>query len=522
MGDTKKHRARSVSRREFVAGLGASAALAMMPAAAYASRLDGVAARGGGRGVIFLVGDGMPTSVVRAMHETAIRAFGEKSTAIYDLMADPKTVASYMGTASLSSIVTDSAPASVAWSTGSKTVNGMLASLPDGTPLTTILELAKARGIGTGLVTTTRVTHATPAAWVSHNMRRDAENDIALDYLDFGPDVLLGGGTRFFDPSRRPDGRDLFGQFAAAGYDVVRSRGALNSLVVSDRKVLGLFNASHISYYVDRINVPALGAQEPTLAEMTAVALNRLSRNRKGFVLQVEAGRIDHANHANDAWGAIMDTYELDLTLRLIREYIRMNPGTLLIVTSDHGCGGFHTNGTGPGYDHSTMALGTLAPIVASFERLIPMLRGKSLAEIRTIIAAQTSFNDLTDAEVQMIFNALQPGARMYPGDFSDAPATQLGYMLQHNDHAAGIRRGNVGFTSNQHNGEDQLLLVHGNGIDRLGVRAYVDNTALFGIMCSWLGLRHRNRAMSAKAAANFARPVSERAWAAHMELHVR
>jgi alkaline phosphatase len=455
------------------------------------------------------------------MHETATRVFGEQDTAFYELMKDSKTLASYMGTASLSSIVTDSAPASAAWSTGSKTVNGLLASLPDGTPLTTILELAKPRGIGTGLVTTTRVTHATPAAWVSHR-GRDLENEIAMDYFDFGPDVLLGGGTRFFDPARRPDGRDLFAEFAASGYDVVRSRSDLNSLNVSDRRIFGTFNNSHISYYVDRVNVPALGAQEPTLAEMTAVALNRLSRNKKGFILQVEAGRIDHANHANDAWGAIMDTYELDLTLRLIREYIKMNPETLLVLTSDHGCGGFQTNGTGPGYDHSTQSLVKLAPVVASFERLIPMLRGKSLAEIRAIVAAQTSFNDLTDAEVQMIFDSLQPGARIYPGDFGDPPATQLGYMLAHNDNSAGIRRGNVGFTSNNHSGEDQLLLLHGNGVDRLGVRAYVHNTDVFGMMCNWLGLKHKNKRMSAKAATRFAKPMSEKAWAAHMERHVR
>ncbi len=512
---------KGISRRDFVSGLGATAALAMIPSIANAVPLDSGVANGG-RSVIFLVGDGMPTGVVRAMHETATRVFGEESTAIYDLMADRKTIASYMGTSSLSSIVTDSAPASAAWATGVKTVNGSLSSLPDGTKLTTILELARARQLATGLVTTTRVTHATPAAWVSHSMNRDLENDIALDYVGFKPDVLLGGGTRFFSKTNRPDGRDLFAEFASGGYDVVRSRTELKNLGVSDRGIFGTFNNSHMSYYVDRLNVPALGNQEPTLAEMTSVALNRLSRNKRGFVLQVEAGRIDHANHANDAWSAIMDTYELDLTLRLVREYIRMNPNTLLIMTSDHGCGGFHTNGTGPGYDHATAALAKLAPVIASFERLTPMLRGKSHAEIRTIFASQTLFNDLTDAEVDLIYNSLQPGAKAYPGDFGDAPSTALGQVLAHSDYSAGIRRGNVGFTSNNHNGEDQLLLVHGNGAERLGVNAYVDNTDLFRVMCDWLGLRHSNPRMSSAAAAKLVKPMSQKAWARHMELHVR
>ncbi|MBN2848595.1 MAG: alkaline phosphatase [Coriobacteriia bacterium] len=521
MGDSTHDRTAGLSRRDFVTGVGAAALLAMTPGVASAIELDSQSARVNGRGVIFLVGDGMPLGVIRAMHEVATRVFKEPNTAFYELMADRKTIASYMGTASLSSIVTDSAPASVAWSTGSKTINGSLATLPDGTPLATIMEMAKAKGLANGLVTTTRVTHATPAAWVSHNADRDAENDIARDYFDFQPDVLLGGGSRFFDGTRRPDGRDLFAEFAATGYDVLRTRDQLLALGVSDRKIFGTFNSSHISYYVDRVNTPALGAAEPTLAEMTAVALNRLSRNRKGFVLQVEAGRIDHASHANDAWGALLDTYELDLTLRVIRDYVAMNPNTLLVITSDHGNSGWGVNGTGPKYNDATMALLKLAPITASLEKIAPMLRNKDLAQIKAIVAQYTGFNDLTDAEAQMIYDTLQPGFRHY-GDYTYLAETQLGRMLAHSDYSTGVRRGNVGFTSNNHTAEDQLVLVYGNGADRLGISAYIDNTHLFKVMCDWLGLKHRNPRMSPAAAAKHIRPMSEAAWAKHMELHVR
>jgi alkaline phosphatase len=457
------------------------------------------------------------------MHEVATRVFGERTTAFYELMKDPKTTASYMGTASLSSIVTDSAPASVAWATGSKTVNGSLSVLPDGTKLTTIMELAKAKGLANGLVTTTRVTHATPAAWVSHSPDRDAENDIALDYLSLQPDVVLGGGSRFFDPARRPDRRDLLAELAAAGYEVVRSRNALRSLSVSDKKIFGTFNSSHISYYVDRVNVPALGDQQPTLAEMTAVALNRLSRNPRGFVLQVEAGRIDHANHSNDAWGALMDTYEMDLTLRVIREYMAANPNTLLVVTSDHGNAGWGINGTGTQYNDATQALLKLARITRSFETLIPMLRGKSVAEIKTIVATYTGFNDLTDTEAQMIFDAMLPGHRAYPGDFPYSPDTELGRLLAHNDERVGIRRGNVGFTSNNHTGEDQILLLHGNTAHTMGIGAYCDNTDLFGVMCRFLNIKaKRNPRMSAERAARFVRRMNEAAWNRSVGLHVR
>lgn len=509
-----------LTRREVLAGLGALGLLAALPKQAHALALDQEARVA--KGIIFLVGDGMPLGVIRAMHETATRVFGEPGTAFYSLMRHDRTRSAYMGTASLSSIVTDSAPASAAWSTGAKTANGMLAVLPDGTRLTTIMELAKAAGFATGLVTTTRVTHATPAAWISHNPDRDQENDIALDYLAFRPDVLLGGGSRHFDPTRRPDRRDLFAEFASAGYDVVRNREQLRALPVSDRKIFGTFTSTHVDYYVDRINDPALGAAQPTLPEMTAVALNRLSRNRRGFVLQVEAGRIDHASHANDAWGAIMDCYELDLTLRVIRDYLAANPNVLLIVTSDHGNAGWGVNGTGPDYNEATAAITKLASIKSSLERMSPKLRGKTPAEIKAIVAAHTGFNDLTDAEARMVYDSLQPGFKHYPGDFSYLAETVLAKILAHNDPTLGIRRGNVGFTSNNHTAEDQILLVHGTSVERLAIKPWMDNTEVYGLMTKFLGLAHRNPRMTSAQAARHIKPLTRDLWAKRMELHTR
>ncbi|HET6352562.1 MAG TPA: alkaline phosphatase [Coriobacteriia bacterium] len=511
---TGKDGTTGITRRELLAGLGASAALAMIPNVASAVELAG-SHTSDPRSVIFLVGDGMPLGVIRAMHEAATRVMGESSTAIYDLMSHRHTVAGYMGTASLSSIVTDSAPASAAWATGSKTNNGVLASLPDGTPLTTILELAKKVGIGTGLVTTTRVTHATPAAWVSHNTNRDDENNIAVDFFNFQPDVLLGGGKGKFTTKTLAD-------FAAAGYDAVQTRSELNSLAVSGKKIVGLFNNSHMSYYLDWLNTPAIMSNEPTLAEMTTVALNKLSRNKKGFVLQVEAGRIDHAAHANDAWGSILDTYQMDLTLRLIRDFMRKRPNTLLIITSDHGNSGWGVNGTGSSYNDATTALLKYKTVTKSFEAITPLLKNKSIAEIKSIVAQHTGFNDLLDAEAQMIYDSLQPGFKHYPGDFTYLAETQLGRILGHSDYSLGIRRGNVQFTSNNHTAEDQLVLVHGKHAAKAGLRGYVDNTALFGIMCRHLNLKHKNPKMSAHAAAKHVKHLSDAAWAKSMEAHVR
>jgi alkaline phosphatase len=386
------------------------------------------------------------------------------------------------------------------------------------------MEILKERGLSTGLVTTTRVTHATPAAWVSHNINRDAEDAIAVDYFNFKPDVLLGGGSRYFDPAKRPDQRDLFTDFAAANYDVLRSRNELVSYVSSSSKrILGLFHSSHMSYYVDRINNPALGNAEPTLAEMTGIALNKLSRNRKGFILQVEAGRIDHASHANDAWGAIMDTIEMDITLKVILQYIKQNPNTLLIITSDHGNSGWGINGTGPSYDDATIALQKYLPITASFEVIAPQLKNKTIPEIKNIINQYTMFNDLTDAEAQMIYDSLQQGYQPYPGDFNYLAETALGKILAHSDYKSvpQIRRGNVCFTSNNHTAEDQIALIHGWGSHLLGLSGYIDNTDLFKVMCKFFNVQFTNPAMTAQAASPYMKVVSREQWERHMRLHV-
>jgi hypothetical protein len=123
---------------------------------------------------------------------------------------------------SLTSVVTDSSAASSAWCTGRKIVNQAVSQYPDGTPLTTILQLAKDRGLGTGLVTSTRITHATPACWWAHVAHREMEDEIAEQYLGSGIDVLLGGGEEHFLPGDRADGRDLFQPFAEQGYQVLR------------------------------------------------------------------------------------------------------------------------------------------------------------------------------------------------------------------------------------------------------------------------------------------------------------
>ncbi len=532
MGTKETKDLSGVSRRDMLKMMGAGTLFALLPGYGLGGSAAGFPASGG-QGLIFLVGDGMPLGVIRGMHEVRTRLYGDKNSNFYSKMQDIHSTFGYMSTRSLSSIVTDSAPASVAWSTGSKTINKMLASLPDGRPLRTIMELLKEQGYACGLVTTTRVTHATPAAWVSHQTNRDKEDDIALEYLNLKPDVILGGGSKQFDPSSRKDRKNLYKSFSDAGYDVVKERDHLLSsdIVSSQKPLLGTFSSSHLELYVDRMNQPELAKKKPALPEMTRVALQKLSRNPKGFILQVEAGRIDHANHYNDAWAAILDTYELDLTLAVIDEFLKMNPKTLVIITSDHGCAGFGINGTGPEYNDSTEALKKYQPMKASFEFMKrKMKRNSSPAEIKDLFEHFTTYK-ISEEEASMICRSMQPEYINYYGDYTIQPGATMGKVLAHSqyekiseifwDGKTLLRRGNVGFTSTHHTGEDQILLSYGYKSKELGLGRYVDNTYLFSAMCEFFGIRYKNPTMTEEEVKPFIKTASIRDWIKHMELHV-
>ncbi len=500
-----------LNRRDMLRLLGAGAVAAMLPgmmpeARGDAGGKDAPFDHAKGPGVIFVVGDGMPTGVVRAMHEIRTGVFGRKDSNLYARLRDAKSSIGYMATASLSSIVTDSAPASAAWSTGVHTVNHTLAALPDGRPLKTIFELLKPRGVACGLVTTTRVTHATPAAWVSHQLDRDKEDDIAAEMLAFKPDVLLGGGRKHFEAKHREDGRDLLAALAAAGCDVVTDRAGLLAAPAAVTPLVGLFSGSHLAYHVDRLNDSNLSGQ-PSLPEMTTAALRRLSKNPGGFLLQVEAGRIDHASHSNDAWSAIMDTIELDDTLGVINAYLRTNPRTLVIVTSDHGNSGWGVNGTGPEYNDATMALRSYRAGTSSFEAAIKRMKGGSVGDIQTILAEMSGF-PISPADAEMVAQAMRPGYRSFPGDFIYQPDATIGRILadsQYPPHGAPtVRRGNVGFTSCNHTAEDQLLLVYGHRAKEQGLDRLVENTDLYGVLCRAFGVHHVNPTMTLAQARPF------------------
>ncbi len=479
------------------------------------------------KGVIFIVGDGWPLGVMKAMTEFMAMKFKEESN-LSMLLKNPKTRILLQNTSSLSSVVTDSAPASVAWATGSKTVNRSLSILPDGRKLTTIFELAKEKGIACGFVTTTRVTHATPAAWYSHNPNRDDEENIAVELLNSDLTVAMGGGDKYFNGEKRKDKKDLYGMFRERGYKVVKTREELVDSLNDENPVLGVFSSSHINYFVDRVHDKEIGNREPSLAEMAAVALQKLSKNKKGFVLQIEAGRIDHACHANDAYAAMMDCYELDKTIGVVMDFINKNPDVLLIVTSDHGNSGYGINGTGPEYNDATEALMSYKNR-ASFEYIIKKMKNQDMRTIKDIFEYYTQ-QKISLEEAEAIYRKLNENKKVVINDFWYEPEATIGRILAKSVYEyekeklikpAIERRGNVGFTSTNHTAEDQIVIIYGEKFSERGLKSIIDNTELYSIMCNYLGVDYINSKMTRQEAVALIKPITKDEWKRHLELHI-
>ncbi len=282
-------------------------------------------------GLVLLIGDGMGLAAVEALRLHS----GEP--AMTGLTVDGR-----VETDDIRGRTTDSAAAATAYATGFPTYNGAISVGPDSLSLETIFEVAEARGLATGVVATSSGTHATPAAFIAHVVSRSREFEIARQMSASGVDVVLGGGWRFFDPSRRRDGTDILSPLEDQGYAVLRTPGDLAELVVTDStRVIGLFSSA---------GMPPADERAPSLVEMTEVALDVVVRDPDGFILMIEGSQIDWAAHDNDSERFLDEMVEFDRTVAVVRDLVATRPNTLMLVTSDHVTGGpLVEAGPGPG-----------------------------------------------------------------------------------------------------------------------------------------------------------------------------
>ncbi|WP_439534613.1 alkaline phosphatase [Polymorphobacter sp.] len=344
-----------------------------MGRAVIAQRLKVVHRPKRAKNIVLMIGDGMGVATVTAARIFAAqypddgspRRSGEENVLSFETMPYTALIKTYNTDAQVS----DSAGTASAINTGVKTRIGYInfaanqtaedCRNPTAWPRT-IAELAKAQGMAVGIVSTARITHATPAAVFAHVPNRNWEGadkafpadaratgckDIATQLVEFAPnnsqtgiDLVLGGGTNQFLPvaagGKRDDGKNLVDAWKQRhpGGTYVSNASSFRALDTrSTAPVLGLFTPDHMSFEVDRDK-----SKEPSLAEMTGFALKRLQATApKGYYLMIEAGRIDHAHHASNPYRALSETQQLHRAVETVLKTVNLDD-TLVLVTADH------------------------------------------------------------------------------------------------------------------------------------------------------------------------------------------
>ena len=435
------------------------------------------------KNVIFCVSDGMAVSVPSMVDEYRQLREGKPGYWAW-LMSQPGVVNGLQETRSLSSVVTDSAAAASTWGSGRRIWNGMLNMYPDGTKLATLTQLVSQAGMKCGLVTTTRITHATPAGFAVQCFQRDREDEIAELYLSSGVDVLLGGGSQHFDPATRKDKSDLFAKFRAAGFDVVKTRSQLEGSHAG--KVLGTFSSSHVPYTVDRDRDDVLKATVPPLAQMAKTAIDRLIKHPNGFLLQIEGGKVDHANHANDAVGAFNEQIDFELAVKEAIDFAVHDGETLVIVTADHATGGIALNGSGTEYWDSTAGLLQLGELSCSFDALTAALGKTPTASFAKDVFKSKLGLEISDAEAKIVENSGKDVWDFGGSAFFRNRTSTLGMVVGNHT--------KVGFTSGNHTSDHVLVSAYGPGADLCG--GVTRNTDFNKVILDTRGLRHDNPVM--------------------------
>ncbi|MHA1956730.1 MAG: alkaline phosphatase [Candidatus Thorarchaeota archaeon] len=275
--------------------------------------------------VILMIGDGMGYEQVKISKWVEV---GKNSNLIMETFPYNYSVATHSADAE----ITDSAAAATAYATGSKTNNNWVSIAPNGTELQTILEMAQINGKSTGVISTTSIQHATPAAFMTHVESRGDTSVITQQIIErAGVDVLMGGGRAFFSAEQ-------IDFMAANGYTLAEDKTTLDD--ITSGKILGLFAGGEMSYEQERdINLI------PSIAEMTDKSLEILSQDPNGFFLMVEGGRIDHAGHDNSRVDVVLETIAFDNAIEVALSYVEENSDTILIVTADHETGGLMVTG---------------------------------------------------------------------------------------------------------------------------------------------------------------------------------
>lgn len=397
------------------------------------------------KNIIFMIGDGMGVSYLTAHRYMKDNpdTFVVENTTFDDYLIGMQST----NPEDEHQNITDSASAATAMSAGIKTYNAAIAVDNDKTEVKTVLEAAKEKGMSTGLVATSEITHATPAAYGAHDVNRKNMNAIADDYYDelingqHKIDVMLGGGLKNFI---RED-RSLVEEFKKDGYSFVTNEDEL--LKDNNERILGLFAEGGLPKRIDRTE------ETPDLEEMTREAIERLSKNENGFFLMVEGSQIDWAGHDNDIVAAMSEMEDFEQAFKVALDFAKKDGETLVVLTADHSTGGFSlgANGIYNWFPEPIKAAKRTPDFMA--EKIV---NGANVREtLKKYIAL-----DLTEEEIKSVEDAAQTKDLRTIDDAIEAIFNT---------------RSVTGWTTGGHTGEDVAVYGYGPQIERFAGK--IDNT---------------------------------------------
>lgn len=427
------------------------------------------------KNVIVMIPDGCSISI-----QTLARWYKGSALALDGILVG--AVKTYMA----NSVITDSAAAATAFATGHKTTGGFLSVgprtkdlltgfLPTADPyepLATVLEGARLEGKATGLVATCRVSHATPAAHASHIHDRDLDNEIMEQIVYQEIDVVFGGGKQHLLPTnqggKRKDGENLLQVLRERGYQFAETQAEMAALTSGN--AWGLFASDHMAADIDRAE---FAPKEPSLADMTAKAIELLSEDPEGFFLMVEGSQVDWAGHANDPIHMVTDFLAFDRAVEIALNFAKADGDTLVIAFPDHNTGALSIgHGSTSVSSSETKVENVTAPLMRMriTANGLSSKVGSDLTEknIREKIQEWWGINATAQDAKQILYLHKKKGASL---------KNALGEVISRN-HTV------FGWTTHSHTGEDVPLWAYGPSRP-VGL---IDNTDVAAIVAAAFG----------------------------------
>lgn len=458
-----RHKQTGIDRRGFLGAAGALTGAGVLGFEARGQSTRAGAANGKARNLILAVADGLSAGAI-AIADAALRERDGTTSRWLSLMNDPQARTALIATAPADGPLTDSAASASAWAIGERVNYGAISHTPDGRTPEPLFLRAKQSGRRLGLVTTAPLTDATPAAMLCNAISRSDHTSIARQMLDRGLDLGIGGGARYFQ------GDDI----AHHADRIVTTRAALEErLARDDEPLIALLDDGFMPHALDR------APQDLTQPEAATMALRRLAEAPGGFCLLFENENTDNASHANDAASLLHDYLDFEAALDALIRFTEERDDTLLVVTTDHGCGN-------PGFSESraegTEQLRRLLGGRRSFRWVLNAFRampdGDRTAESLAALLHDATGAALTETDIRFL-RAAMLGDQANPYRAASRTSSVMGAVLA--NHLG------VAFSSPHHTTDLVIATAIGPGSESLPVQCH--HTDLHDVMASALGL---------------------------------